>query len=223
MFNRSMLVSAFLFIFGCGATQLQPSTPEEFSIRRQPVGDEYIYSSTSSPEDYLVVLDAHGSYYETMPSNLSGSVTFTVTFHPGSEALTSFYQEMPRGVEMRPYFFTLGAGDSYEMLRGYIQLDAPSIQANSAASEASFAFEAPSGIRAGFEMRMLEVHDGETGEPRYEVTDSTPCPSGDAFSVVMAHPDFGTPDSTVRYVGRSSRLNCRYTIDLVEGTFHIRT
>lgn len=223
MFIRLMPALAFLLMFGCGAVQTRPATtPEEFVIRRtQGREGTYVYTAgvPDVDEQYFIVLDAGDSYYHHVPVNLPGSMTFTVTLYPDSAALAPFYEQLPEGIEMRPVNFMLGGGDSYYSLRGHIDFDMPSLRVRPHAPEESFSFEAPSGIRTGFDIRILELHDGDTGESEYEVTDATPCPSGDAFSVVMRHAEYGGHHGVAaRYVGRSSFLSCRYTIDVVEDT-----
>ena len=217
MFYRLLSVLAFLFISGCGAVQTRAAAPEAFAIRRS-AGREgtYAYATGAAGvnEKYYIVLDAMDSYYHRWPSNLPGSVTFTVTVHPDTVALAPFYVQMPEGVEISPRSFILGGGDSYYPLRSAIAFDRFSIQIRHGAPEESFSFEAPGGIRAGFEVQILELSDGDTGEPRHVTV--PPCPSGYAFTVVMAHESFASPDAVVRYVGRSSWLSCRYTIDLIE-------
>lgn len=220
MFYRLLSVFAILFISGCGAVQTRAAAPEEFTIRRS-AGREgtYIYATgaTGVNERHLIVLDDSDSYYQRWPSR-PGSVTFTITLHPDTVALASFYERMPVGVEIRVESFILGGGDSYVPLRGRIAFDSISWPIRRGAPEESFSFEAPGGIRAGFEIRILELSDGDTGVPRYEATEATPCPSGSAFTAILAHESFNSPDAVVRYVGRSGQLKCRYTIDLIEGS-----
>ena len=212
---------ALMFVFGCAATQAQPVTPEEFTIRRSAVREgTYMYATGAAGvnERCLNVLDDSDSYYQDRLSDRPGSVAFTITLHPDTVALASFYERMPVGVEIRVESFILGGGDSVCPLRGRIAFDTISWPIRRGAPEESFSFEAPSGIRAGFEIRILELSDGDTGVPRYEATEATPCPSGFAFTAVLAHEDFNSPDAVVRYVGRSGQLKCRYTIDLIEGS-----